>query len=419
MTKGNDRKPVSFRRLAALTFLGLGAAALLFYLGWLAASRQASGLVEKAAGRKLERVRSPEQPDSRQRLDRAAEILAETLSVSLSPADGVQKWREHIRDGNGSWEQLHLSGKYRDLKPFFRDALAGLRETLARDFDFDCLAATDPVSGIFTILLISGHRVVLIGEFSSLTPPPEPVALGRGPQIAIIIDDMGRSLKVARQLAELELPLTFAVFPHLPASRRVAKFLSGQHRDIMLHLPMEPRNWPRLDPGPGALFCRMDEEEFSRVLASDLQAVPGIIGVNNHMGSRLTEDRAKMRLVMRSLAGTGLFFVDSRTINDTVAWQEAEAAGIPVLQRDVFLDNRPEEKAILEQFKVLIEVARSRGYAVGIGHPYPETVAALRKVPALAEGAGVELVPVRELVAEKGCGELARISENAWPGKMD
>jgi polysaccharide deacetylase 2 family uncharacterized protein YibQ len=404
MMKGSDRGPASYRRLAVFTFLGLAAAILCFFLGWLAASRQMPVRKEQTAFRELEQIRPGGSPadNLRPQLARAAELLQERLSACLAAPDGVEKRCETVRDGSGSWEQIHLGGKYRNLEPFFASGLAGLRETFEHDFQFDCLAATDPVSGIFTVLLISGDRVVLIGEFSPLVPPPEPVALGRGPQIAIIIDDMGRSLKVARQLADIELPLTFAVFPHLPVSRQVAALLTGRGRDVMLHLPMEPRGWPRLDPGPGALFCRMGDREFCRILNADLQAVPGIIGVNNHMGSRLTEDPGKMKLVMRALAGTGLFFIDSRTINDSVAWREAAAAGIPVLQRDVFLDNRPVEKIILEQFKVLVEVARSRGYAVGIGHPYPETIAALKKVPALAAAAEVELVAVRELVVEKG-----------------
>ena len=408
--KGDDRSPVFSRKLAAFAFLGLVAAALFFLLGWLLAGRAKP--VQVAAPASLELRRGQNRPRteegvSRPQLARMAEELVRRLSGCLPPKGDIAEDWEEVRDGSGSWERVRLSGRYRSLKPFFSSGLKVFRETLQRDARLDCLAATDPVSGVFTLLLISGDRVVLIAELTSLRPPPVLMEQGGRPQIAIIIDDMGRSLKVARELAALDLPLTFAVFPHLPASRRVAELLVRQSHDVMLHLPMEPRNWPRMDPGPGALFCRMSEDEFCRVLDADLKAVPGIVGVNNHMGSRLTEDREKMKLVMRALAGTGLFFIDSRTINDTVAGREAAAAGIPVLQRDVFLDNRPEVKAILEQVGVLIAVARSRGYAVGIGHPYPETVAALGKVASLAEAAGVELVPVRELVNERGGRELA------------
>jgi polysaccharide deacetylase 2 family uncharacterized protein YibQ len=111
-----------------------------------------------------------------------------------------------------------------------------------------------------------------------------------------------------------------------------------------------------------------------------------------------------MRLLMRVLKGYDLFFVDSRTIADTVAYQEATLAGIPALQRDVFLDNDPDCQHILEQFPVLFEVARGRGYAVGIGHPYPETAAVLKELPELAEREGIKIVSLRELIV-RHCGK--------------
>jgi len=400
--KGDDRHPAFSRRLVGLVLPGLVVAALFFLLGWLAAGKGRLKPAARVATPALAPLHSPsEAPVSRARLARVAAELARRLSAVLPPEETVSERWEMVRDGDGAWNRVRLTGRYRDLKPFFRTGLEEFRQAHRPEGHFDCLAALDPVSRVFTLLLLSGRRVVLIAELAPLAPPPDAMEIGGGPQIAIIIDDMGRSLAVARELAAIDLPLTFAVFPHLPTSHRVAALLLRRSRDVMLHLPMEPRNWPQQDPGPGALYCRMDESEFLRVLEADLKAVPGIVGVNNHMGSRLTEDAAKMKLVMQALAGTGLFFIDSRTINDSVAGREAAAAGIPVLQRDVFLDNRPVEKAILDQFRVLIEVARSRGYAVGIGHPYPETVAALKKIGALAAGAGGEMVTVRKLVAAR------------------
>jgi polysaccharide deacetylase 2 family uncharacterized protein YibQ len=184
----------------------------------------------------------------------------------------------------------------------------------------------------------------------------------------------------------------------LKNSLKVASHFVDHHRDIILHAPMEPRGYPSVDPGPGALFISMGDEEVSSVFLEDLQFIPGIVGVNNHMGSRLTADPQKMALVMKILKGRNLFFLDSRTIAGSVAYEKAVEAGIPALQRDIFLDNVPDVEHIVEQFQALIEVARIKGRAIGIGHPYPETAIALALLPEMASRAGVEVVAVRELV---------------------
>ncbi len=341
-------------------------------------------------------------PACRPRPGEAARLLEKRLQATRAVVD-LARQRETLREGGLSWELVHLSGQYHNLRLLLQ-GLSEIRKTLKRDFSLACLVAVDPGNGICNLLLLSGRKVVLAGEFFPAQPRLPAAPAVSAPRLALIIDDMGRSLKVAREFSALPLPLTFAIFPHLGSSRRVASYLVDQGHDIMLHLPMEPRGWPKTDPGPGALFVSMGDEEFQRVLRSDLGCLPGIIGVNNHMGSRLTEDRGKMRLLMRVLKNYDLFFIDSRTIADTVAYQEAVAAGIPTLQRDVFLDNDPDRQHILGQFRILFEVARVRGYAVGIGHPYPETAAALREISELAARDGIEIVPLRELIT-RSCGK--------------
>ena len=223
---------------------------------------------------------------------------------------------------------------------------------------------------------------------------PEP----NRPQLAIVIDDFGQSLESAENFASLPISLTFAVFPKLYNSRKVARYFIDRQCDIMLHMPMEPCNYPAQNPGPDALLSCMSEGQMRRVFVECLESLPGIIGVNNHMGSYLTADSQKMAQVMDILKSRNLFFLDSRTIASSVAYKSAIAAGIPALQRDVFFDNVRDVDEIVEQFETLIEIARVKRSAIGIGHPYPETLKALALLPKIAESAGVEIVAIRKLL---------------------
>jgi polysaccharide deacetylase 2 family uncharacterized protein YibQ len=268
---------------------------------------------------------------------------------------------------------------------------------LAREFNLRFLAHLDESGGILDFLILDGDKVVVVGrsvvESENLALKPDSTR----PHLAIVIDDLGRSLASAAEFVALPLPLTFAVFPLLENSLAVAAYLVEHQRDIMLHAPMEPRGYPAVNPGPGALFSSMDDDELNAVFVKDLQFLPAIVGVNNHMGSRLTANSQKMIQVMKILKGRNLFFLDSRTSADSVAYKSAVDAGIPALQRDVFLDNVQDVEHIIEQFRALIEVAKVKGSSIGIGHPYPETVTALGFLPEMASQAGVEIVALREL----------------------
>ncbi|MBN2232538.1 MAG: divergent polysaccharide deacetylase family protein [Deltaproteobacteria bacterium] len=220
------------------------------------------------------------------------------------------------------------------------------------------------------------------------------------PRVAIIIDDMGMNVDIARRLADIPAALTFSVFPFASRSVETAALLRERRRYVMLHLPMEPHGYPEIDPGPGALLVDMTDVRCVQLLDSALEAFPGIAGINNHMGSRLTEDEHKMTLVMRFLAARSRphFFVDSRTSAASVAYETACREHVAALQRDVFLDNIRDPQYITAQLEKLLAIAGLRRTAVGIGHPYPETVAALARLPELCERAGVEVVPVNELL---------------------
>jgi polysaccharide deacetylase 2 family uncharacterized protein YibQ len=203
---------------------------------------------------------------------------------------------------------------------------------------------------------------------------------------------------MAMDFLSLEAPLSFSVFPFAPHSREFAKRATKEGRDVLLHIPMEPKGYPALDPGKGGLLTTMKRKELLSQLEKDFSNVPYVKGVNNHMGSRFTEDPELMRIVLEGIKEKDLFFLDSRTTPKTVGFKVARELGIKTGQRSVFLDNERDVSKIKARISELIELSRRNGGAIGIGHPHPETIQALREIlPSLKEN-GVELVPVSSLL---------------------
>lgn len=218
-----------------------------------------------------------------------------------------------------------------------------------------------------------------------------------GPRIAIIIDDLGASRKKAERLLAIDAPLTFSILPHLKNSRKIAQAVQESGKTVMLHLPMEPKSKAH-KAGEGALFVSYGNAKIIEALKSDFESVPGALGTNNHMGSLFTESREKMRVVLEKIGARGLFFVDSRTTAGSVAYETAIQLNVPSAKRDVFLDNDRDKAKITKNILLLVKVAKRKGSAIGIGHPYPETISALEEtVPTLRE-MGVLVVPVTELL---------------------
>lgn len=219
-----------------------------------------------------------------------------------------------------------------------------------------------------------------------------------GPVAAILIDDLGYQLDNGMAIVDLPAPITVTVLPLTPHARTLAKAASERGKEVMLHLPMESLGRNRL--GPGGLTMALSEAEFVERIRENLAAVPHVAGVNNHMGSRLTGDPERMALLMGTLraARPDLFFIDSRTSRATVAARTARAEGLPAAARDLFLDNQRDPVSIGRQLDKLIAQAQRTGQAIAIGHPYPETIAALRVALPRFEHAGVRLVPASRLI---------------------
>lgn len=222
---------------------------------------------------------------------------------------------------------------------------------------------------------------------------------------AIIIDDMGPLMETAEILSRIDADLTFAVLPNTPDTQKVARFLHRRGKEILLHLPMQGNG---KDPGPGAILQGMTSPQISEILKQDLECVPYITGVNNHMGSVITTDREAMRLIMDELKRKGLFFVDSLTTSKSVCSEVAHDLKVPFIVRDVFLDNELDPSYITSQMEKLVRISLKYSNAVGICHPHPETIAVLeREIPKM-KGRGVEIVKVSALISSSGVVERGK-----------
>jgi len=218
--------------------------------------------------------------------------------------------------------------------------------------------------------------------------------------IAIIIDDMGYN---RNNQAFLKLPksITFAILPYTPFSQTLANSAQQQNREIILHIPMQAHSHNHL-LGKGALMEEMTKQDHQHSLHEALLELPNAIGVNNHMGSQLTEDKQAMQWTMELLSKQGLFFVDSFTSADSVAETSAVNAGLPGLRRNIFLDNIRTQQAMNKQFNKAIKHSHQSAnpHTIIIAHPYPETLAYLSQRLA-AENPDFQLVKLSQLLSNK------------------
>lgn len=197
-----------------------------------------------------------------------------------------------------------------------------------------------------------------------------PDAAQRG-KIAIIIDDVGYQLKPGQQLAKSPHALTIAIIPFTPHGGTIAELAHHNRKEVMLHAPMEPLEKHRWETG---LNASMNEKEVRQSLDKMLVNVPHAVGVNNHGGSKFTQDQQRMRWLMSSLAEKNLFFIDSKTIASSMGTKIATEVDLPHASRDIFLDNQKDPQLIRKQLNKLRRLAGQSGQAIAIGHPHAETM---------------------------------------------
>ncbi|PCI56310.1 MAG: hypothetical protein COB36_05920 [Alphaproteobacteria bacterium] len=305
-----------------------------------------------------------------------------TLLSAIEPAVGVDRTTQDIE-------------RYFKQKPLVETALYKEEKSMS-DIISDLHAPEKPEMGTpSTIETSSMLDDVISGVEENLVKHHYSEPKGAG-MVVIIIDDMGITLR-SKQVEVLPGPLTLAYLPYAKnLSERTKRAFANGH-ELMLHMPMEPMNGS-LDGGPHVLTTDQGEAAFIETLQWGLDSFDGFVGVNNHMGSRLTKDALSMHRLMDHLKNKNLYFIDSKTIGSSVAARIARETGIPYAVRDVFLDHEIDAEFIKDALKQLERTARTQGYAIAIGHPHKETIAALKEWLPTLEGKGLTLVPASKVI---------------------
>ena len=231
----------------------------------------------------------------------------------------------------------------------------------------------------------------------SPTPRPRPAPNARG-RLAILLDDAGQELDLLQAAAALPKEIGFAILPFLPKSAESAEALHGSGHEIWLHLPMEPQTYPADKPGPGAIMMSRSTHELRTAVHAAIDNIPHAVGVNNHMGSKVTSNLKTMTWIMQELKARDLAFIDSRTTSRTVAEVAAVGLGVPVNRRHVFLDNERNPAAVRRQLEEAVRRCRLEGEIIAIGHLDPVTIEVLaEELPGISKR-GADLVRPSDLV---------------------
>ncbi len=233
---------------------------------------------------------------------------------------------------------------------------------------------------------------------TTLSPLPRASAIEG--HLAIIVDDCGYSALPCQIAPSINGPVTFSVLPNLKFSTQVSRCTDRAGKEVMLHLPMEAHH--NSDPYPESYLIKvnMSKSKIESIIAKSLASVPNAVGVNNHMGSKATENKSVMSIIFAALKRQGLFFVDSVT-GKSVCKEIAHTMKLPFAERQVFLDNKNERTYIENQFKMAAQKARENGYAIAIGHARPLTLQIIKEQADKLPGEGVIFVTVQELIGNQ------------------
>ncbi|BCS87211.1 divergent polysaccharide deacetylase family protein [Pseudodesulfovibrio sediminis] len=291
------------------------------------------------------------------------------LGLKMSNLDLVDVELRQL-DGRGYHYQILQMPKVDDRQHF----LITLRKRLYERLPDAVLLDNGDNEAMVEINGLPTHRLLLEAKPRVIAIPEV-----KGPKLAIVIDDVGENYSVLKGLIRLDLNLTFAVWPNASSTRASVELISQNRHDLIVHFPMEPIGYPAVNPGDDALFVTMSAADIRKQVQANLQKIPEAIGVNNHMGSQFTGNAQGMRVALEEFKRHGLYFLDSLTSSKSVGRKVAKSVAIPFYERDTFLDNVKDVDAIVHQLKKTERVALTKGTAIAIGHPYKETLAALKK----------------------------------------
>jgi len=321
-------------------------------------------------------------------------IYSQLYDMSISKKDVLLHQTSLKKEGKFSWEQSFLKIKLPKPIPFplvegnFRRGLGHLGRSVSLHVSHtkDLLQLEVSLKGRTT------HQLTFVPSQTTA------VKTGLRPKVAIVIDDLGLDYSISKELLQWDLPLTLSILPFTPHARRIATEAHQKGKEVILHLPMEPQGYPETQPGEGMLLKEMDEERLLRQLSRDIEEVPYIKGVSNHMGSRLMEDPEKVKVILSELKRRGLYFLDSRTTPQTVGLKVAKSIGMRAGERNLFIDHSLNEEDIRQKIESLIQFSLANGKAIGIAHLHPTTLKSLKAmIPKLKE-MGIELVPLSVLM---------------------
>lgn len=242
--------------------------------------------------------------------------------------------------------------------------------------------------------------ITLLATFSTLLTAQSNTGFQQ-PTLTIIIDDLGNHLARGQRAVNLPGAITYAILPHTPQARELALYANSidTNKEVIIHMPMEAVGHKHLDPG--GLSMQQDQQGFIDALQAAMHALPQAKGLSNHMGSELTSQPDRMDWLMSELSKTQLYFIDSKTTDNSAAMQAADKQQIPYLVRDVFLDHDPSPEAIDKAYKKALALANRSGSAVLIAHPYPTTLNYLEKaLPELAQ-TGIVLTNASQAIQQK------------------
>ncbi len=294
------------------------------------------------------------------------------------------------REGELSWEQSFIKVKLPKSIPFalvegsFRRSL----EPLGKSVSLQASSTKDSLQLEVSLRGRTTHQLTFISPQATI------LKIGFRPKVAIVIDDLGLEYSISKELLQWEFPLTFSILPFTPYANRIATEAHQTGKEVILHLPMEPQGYPGTKPGEGTLLEEMDEATLLRQLVRDIEEVPYIKGVSNHMGSRMMEDPEKVKVILSELKRRGLYFLDSRTTPQTVGLKVAKSLGLKAMERNLFLDHSLNEEDIKQKIESLIQFSLTHGKAIGIGHPHPSTLKSLKEMIPKMKEKGIELVPL-------------------------
>jgi len=304
-------------------------------------------------------------------------------------------------------------GRYDSLIKKLKDITAGLKGKLELS---EIQGLTNKSIMLYNVIL-EGRitHLLLISKFNDekkkqqqdqedpILPSPVPetklVPQSNGPRIAFIIDDVGAYDIGPLELKRLGIPITASILPDSRRARECARWANEYQLETIIHLPMQPTN------SEGMSFDRnktitpqSTDTEIRALIRHARQVVPQAHGLNNHQGSLVTSNRDIMTRVLKIIREEKLFFIDSRTIGNSVAYDMARAMNIRTTQKDIFIDHVQTYSHSIEQIKKLVETARRKGKAVAIGHPFQSTISAIRDSISYIKSSGVKIVLVKQLL---------------------